>query len=66
MMCQLYQHLVGAQAAVAVQIYALEPVVQADVIGLVLLAQDKVHKVLVAHLAIRLAGKRPGSLPCSA
>jgi hypothetical protein len=57
-----HQHLIGAQAAVTVQVYALKKVVEADVVALVFLAQDEVHKVLVAHLAFLPARKYPWCL----
>ena len=45
------QHLIGTQAAVAVQVTAPEPVVQRHFTALVFLTHDEPNKVLVPHLA---------------
>ena len=59
---ELHQHLVWTQAAIAIQVDAAEPVLQAELVGLVLLAEDEPDKVLVAHLALHLAHEGPRCL----
>ncbi len=57
-----YQHLIGSQAPIAVQVDALEPIIKADIVCFVLLTEDEVHEIFISHLALRLAGKWAGCL----
>ncbi len=45
------QHLIGTETAIAVQITALEPVVQSHVTALVFFTHDEPDKVLIPHFA---------------
>ena len=48
-------HVLRSDDAIIIQVRAAMPVLEAGVRGLILLAEDEVHEVLVAHLAGRLA-----------
>ena len=55
-------HVLRGDDAIVVQVGAAVPVLEAGVGGLVLLAEDEVHKVLVPHLARGLAREAPRRL----
>ena len=56
------QHLIGAQAAIAIKVTTLEPVVQGHFTAFVLLTHDEPNKVLVPHFARLFRPEWPPSL----
>ena len=56
------QHLIGTQTAIAIQITALEPVIQSHVTALILFTHDEPDKILIPHFARLFCPERPTSL----
>ena len=57
-----YQHLTRPDRLITVKVNAAKPVLECLIGALILLRQDKPHKVLVSHFPRLLGAERPGNL----